>query len=130
MTPQELIENFEFLESWEDRYVYLLDLAKKMEPMPDTLKTDDTKVEGCVSQVWMLSKVEDGKINVVADSDAMIVRGLLAVLLELVNGKSTEEVSAIDFEDTFARINLASHLSPNRRNGFVAMVNRIKECTN
>ncbi len=126
MTPEELIENFSFLEDWEDKYRYLIELGEKLPPMPDTEKTPENKVDGCMSQVWISYVVQEGKFYFNMDSDAHIVRGLEAVLYTLVNGKTAEEIKIVDIEAVFNDLGLSEHLSPTRRNGFAGMVARIK----
>lgn len=129
MQADELIENFSLFDDWEDRYRYLIDLGRKLEPLPDDAKTEDTRVEGCVSQVWMVSRVDDGdppRIRFDADSDSQIVKGLIAVLKAVYDGKTRDEILAADIDGVFAQLGLDKHLSPNRRNGFQAMVQRIK----
>ncbi|MEI2384625.1 SufE family protein [Breoghania sp. JC706] len=127
----EIIENFEFLEDWEDRYRYVIELGRELPDMPEDERTDANKVQGCVSQVWLASTVEkdaDGRIRLSyrGDSDAHIVRGLVAILLTLVSGKSVKEIHDLDIEATFDRIGLREHLTPQRSNGLTSMVNRIR----
>lgn len=125
---QELIENFELFDDWEERYQYLIDLGKQLPAMDDALKVDHNKVEGCVSQVWMVAEIDDNaRFHFVADSDAAIVRGLIGVLRALYNDRDPREIDDIDIEAMFTRMGLENHLSPNRRNGFFAMVGRIHE---
>ena len=133
MTFAELAENFALFDDWDDRYAYLIDLGRKLPPLPDAWKTETTKVRGCMSQVWMVpghatgENGEDrGRFAFAADSDAHIVKGLIAVLGVLFSGKTPAEIAAIDTEAAFRQLGLDQHLSPNRRNGFVAMVDRIK----
>ena len=127
MTFDELRENFEFLESWEDRYRYLIDLGKELPPMDDALKNDQTRVDGCLSQVWMLGRLQpDQTMTYLADSDAAIVRGLIAVLLVVYGQKTASAVAATDIDTLFDDLGLGQHISLNRRNGFYAMVQRIK----
>lgn len=127
MTLPDLIENFQIFDDWEERYSYLLDLANRMPHMDEGLKTPQTKVNGCVSQVWLVKEVmPDGSVKLHMDSDAHIVRGLAAVLYVVFKDKKADELAAVDVEGIFADIGLLEHLSPNRRNGFVAMVQRIK----
>lgn len=128
MRVEELLENFALFEDWEDRYQYLIELGKKLPPMPEAYKTDANKVEGCTSQVWMVFiPDEDGKFNFLADSDAHIVRGLIAILHHLYAGKTAAETKDYDIEDIFTRLGLQQHLSVNRRNGFYAMVGRLQQ---
>jgi len=125
---EELRENFELFESWEERYRYLIDLGRELPPMDAALKTDATRVDGCLSQVWMLgSPGEDGLMRFLADSDAAIVRGLIAVLLVVYNGRSPDAIATTDIDDLFDSLGLGQHISLNRRNGFFAMVQRIKQ---
>ncbi len=129
MSFEELKENFALFDDWEDRYRYLIDLGRKLPDFPDALKTDANKVRGCMSQVWMVPGHPDGDLTrfaFAADSDAHIVKGLIAVLGTLFSGKSPEEITRIDTEAAFTAIGLDQHLSPSRRNGLVSMVEKIK----
>ena len=123
---QELQENFELFDDWEERYRYLIDLGRKLPKMDDTLKNDDTLVRGCTSQVWLVPEVKDGVLYFQADSDAHIVRGLVALLAAAYQGQKLSDIPKIDIEQTFREIGLDQHLSPNRRSGFFSMVERIK----
>lgn len=123
---QDLSENFSLFDNWEDRYRYLIDLGKELPPMPEELKTDERLVKGCTSRVWMEPKIEDGRFYFVADSDAHIVRGLIALLVAAYNGQELSKIGEIDIDATFKEIGLDQHLSPNRRNGFFSMVDRIR----
>ena len=125
MSPVELMENFQMLISWEDKYRYLIELGEKMKEFPESEKTDANKVLGCQSQVWISHKVENGRHYFNATSDAQIVRGLQAVLLVFIDGHTKEEILAVDMHSIFKRLGLEEHLSPSRRNGFLAMTNRI-----
>ncbi|MEM6780438.1 MAG: SufE family protein [Pseudomonadota bacterium] len=125
----ELVENFSLFDDWEERYRYLIDLGKGLEPMDEALKTENTLVRGCTSRVWMVAENRDGYFHFVADSDAHIVRGLIAVLLSAYQNKSAAEIQDIDINKAFSDIGLDQHLSPNRRNGFFAMVERIRSLT-
>lgn len=129
MDSEKLISNFEFLDEWEDRYALLIDLGKKLPDMPDEFKTEENKVRGCMSQVWMVTNISfdtPPRIEFIADSDSHIVKGLIAVLLIVYSGKTAEEIRSVDIHDIFSKLNLESHLSPNRRNGFFAMLERIR----
>lgn len=126
MDTAELIENFSFLEDWEDRYAYLIELGKDLPLMDDADKNDLTKVDGCMSQVWLKTKTDGDVLSFIGESDAHIVRGLIAVLRIILSGKTKEEIRQTDVEAVFKRLGLESHLSPTRRNGFFAMVERIK----
>ncbi len=126
-TLEELKENFALFDDWEERYKYLIDLGKGLSEMDEALKNEQTIVKGCTSRVWLVSQIqEDGTLHFIADSDAHIVRGLIAILLGAYEGKTVAEVKTIDIEAAFEEIGLNSHLSPNRRNGFFAMVGRIQ----
>ena len=95
MDTSELIENFSFLDDWEDRYAYLIELGKTLPLMADEDKNDDSKVEGCMSQVWLKTQINDGRLSFVGDSDAHIVRGLIAVLRVILSGKTKQEIPCI-----------------------------------
>ncbi|MDH5722072.1 MAG: SufE family protein [Alphaproteobacteria bacterium] len=123
---QELTENFALFSDWEERYRYLIDLGRNLPHMDESFKTDEYLVRGCTSQVWMVLSVdEEGCVHIAADSDAHIVRGLIAVLLAAYQDKKPEDIIALDIKSYFKEIGLDQHLSPNRRNGFFAMVERI-----
>ncbi|MBY5932671.1 SufE family protein [Tateyamaria omphalii] len=123
---EEIVEDFEFLEDWEDRYRYVIEQGKAMEPLPDALKVPATKVDGCASQVWLHPQVEDGVFRFDGESDAMIVKGLIAVLRRLYNGLTLAEVQAVDARAEMARLGLNDHLSAQRSNGLRAMIERIQ----
>ena len=127
MTIDELIENFEFLEGWEDKYRYIIDLGEKMPSLPENLKTDEWKVRGCQSQVWLVPSKEGEKISFRGDSDAMIVKGLIAIVLMIYNNKSPSEIKAVAVDEIFAKLGLEEHLSPSRRNGLISMTEKIKQ---
>ncbi|MCA1334095.1 SufE family protein [Pseudooceanicola marinus] len=124
---EEIVEDFEFLEDWEDRYRHVIDLGKAMEPLPDALKVPATKVEGCASQVWLHMRPEDGIFHFDGESDAMIVRGLIAVLKALYDGVPMAELGQVDPMAELGRLNLQEHLSAQRSNGLRAMIERIRE---
>lgn len=126
----ELAENFEFLGDWEERYRYIIDLGRALPEMPEEAKTAETKVQGCVSQVWMIAKPDPedpGRMIFIADSDAHIVRGLIAVLLIIFSGKTAEEILAINARALLGKLDLEGHLSPSRSNGLFSMVKRIED---
>lgn len=129
MTINAIAEDFAALDDWEDRYKYLIDLGNSLPPMDDLLKTEATKVKGCMSQVWILLGWDGGKLTLLADSDAQIVRGLIAVLHALFAGKTVAEIENIDVEKTFRDLGLEGHISPNRRNGFFSMVEVVRAFT-
>ncbi|WP_457645723.1 SufE family protein [Profundibacter sp.] len=128
---EDIAENFEFLDDWEDRYRFVIDLGKAMDPLEDALKVPATKVDGCSSQVWIVPQVEgsgpDAVFRFRGDSDAMIVRGLVAVLAALFNGLTVAEVLKVDAGGELARLQLNDHLSAQRSNGLRAMVERIRK---
>lgn len=125
LTAEELLENFSFLTDWEDKYRYLIELGDNLSPFDEKDKTDENKVDGCLSQVWFIHHQENDKHVFNATSDAHIVRGLEAVLLTFINHKTSQEIKALDLEALFNQMGLQEHLSPTRRNGFFAMVERI-----
>lgn len=132
MTLAQLEEDFALLEQWEDRYRYLIDLGNRLAPLTETEKTRANKVSGCVSQVWLVrdpAGAEAGagdKLNFRGTSDALIVRGLIALLLLIYSGKTGQEILAIDAHETFTSLGLAAHITPQRSDGFSAMVKRIQ----
>ncbi len=122
---ENLIENFSYLETWEDRYQYLVDLGEALPPLADEFKTETFKVAGCQSQVWLVPTFKDGKFYFQADSDAIIVKGIISVLMSIYNAKDTSEIKNIEVEKIFATLGLKEHLSPSRRNGMMSMVQKI-----
>ncbi|GGX38485.1 SufE family protein [Saccharospirillum salsuginis] len=127
VTTDDILDTLSFFDSWEDRYRYIIDLGKELPPMDDALKTEDRIVKGCQSQVWLAHEEQGGNMNFIADSDAHIVRGLLAVILAAYNGKNRQQILDFDIEDYFERLDLIRHLSPTRGNGLRAMVGRIRD---
>ena len=124
---EEIVEDFEFLEDWEDRYRYVIEKGKAMDPLPDALKVPATKVTGCASQVWLHPQIEAGRFRFDGESDAMIVRGLIAVLRALYNDLPVAEVPKVDAQGELARLGLNDHLSAQRSNGLRAMIRRISD---
>ncbi|TDK50343.1 SufE family protein [Antarcticimicrobium luteum] len=124
---EEIVEDFEFLEDWEDRYRHVIELGKAMAALNDALKVPATKVDGCASQVWLHPVIDNGVFRFDGDSDAMIVRGLIAVLRMLYNGLPVAEVSKVDAKAELGRLGLNDHLSAQRSNGLRAMIERIRE---
>ncbi|MEM9782361.1 MAG: SufE family protein [Pseudomonadota bacterium] len=126
---EEIAENFELFDDWEDRYRYVIDLGKAMAPLEEAERIDVHKVEGCASQVWLVPEVEgdgDGaRLHFRGDSDAMIVRGLIALLHALYSGQTLNEIRAIDAPAELGRLGLESHLSAQRSNGLKAMIRRL-----
>ena len=123
---EELVEDFAFLEDWEDRYRHVIEEGKAMEPLPAELKVPATKVDGCASQVWLHATIDAGRLNFDGESDAMIVNGLIAVLRKLYNGLTLEEVRSTDARAELGKLGLTDHLSAQRSNGLRAMIERIQ----
>ena len=126
----DLIESFEMFDEWEDRYRFLIDLGKELPPFPDEERTDENKVHGCQSNVWMIASPHEAggqtTIDFLADSDAHIVRGLIAILTRLYSGRTANEIMNFDVEGFFRNLGLDQHLSMGRRNGLSGMVARIR----
>jgi len=130
-TIDEIIENFSFLDDWDDRYRYVIELGRTLTPLPDDVRTDANKVQGCASQVWLGTTVERNgaagpALSFVGDSDAHIVRGLIAILFALYSGKPAREILDTDAIALFEKLSMREHLTPQRSNGFRSMVERIK----
>ncbi len=123
---EELVETFEFLDDWEDRYRHVIDMGKSLDPMEDALKVPATKVDGCASQVWLHITEDAGKISFQGDSDAIIVKGLIGVLQALFVGTTRAEAQAIDAMAEMKRLGLDGHLSAQRSNGLRAMIARLQ----
>lgn len=131
MQLDEIISNFDYLEEWEDRYRYLIELGRTLETLPENAHTEENKVRGCASQVWLETKrVKDADGNLIlifrGDSDAHIVRGLVALVLALYSDHTPADILAADAMPLFEKLGLAAHLTPQRANGLRAMVDRIK----
>ncbi len=122
----ELVDEFEFLGDWEERYRYLIELGQALPAFPDAERTEDRKVKGCVSQVWVVVDNQDGRLNLRGDSDAHIVKGLVALMDRLYTGRTPAEALSIDPKAVLGRIGLAEHLSPQRSNGLASMIKRIR----
>ena len=122
-----IVEDFEFLEEWEERYAHVIELGRAMAPLDAALKVPATKVDGCASQVWLHIRPNSGLFHFDGDSDAMIVRGLIAVLRALYNGVPVAQVGAVDAHAELGRLGLNEHLSSQRSNGVRAMIARIRE---
>ena len=131
ITIDEIAENFTLLDDWEDRYRYVIELGGELAPLSDAEHSPGTKVRGCASQVWLVSQAEPGGANGAVlrfrgDSDAHIVRGLIAILLAIYSGKSARDILRIDAEALFSRLGLREHLTQQRSNGLASMVERIR----
>lgn len=129
-TVDELVSDFEIFDDWEDRYAHILDLGRKLDPLPEAARTDANKVRGCMSQVWLISDREEGdgaaRLHFRGDSDAHLVKGLIALLMELYDRRTPDEILALDGEEAIRRLGLDEFLSAQRRNGLVAMLGRIR----
>ena len=123
---EDIAETFEFLDDWEDRYRHVIEMGKAMDPLPDSFKVPAYKVDGCASQVWLRPMIEGGRFGFQGDSDAMIVRGLIAVLHALYDGLPLADVAKVDAGAELGRLGLNEHLSSQRSNGVRAMVERIR----
>jgi len=131
----EIIENFELMEEWDDRYRYLIELGRALPPLPEAARNDANKVRGCASQVWLSTSVKpnssDGPVLAFdGDSDAHIVRGLIAILFALYSGKGAKQILSTDAVALFEKLGLREHLTPQRSNGFRSMVDRIRHDAN
>ena len=131
MTIDEIIENFEFLDDWDDRYRYLIELGRELEPLPEEAHNDANKVRGCASQVWLLTEVRRGangepELHFLGDSDAHIVRGLIAILLTLYSGRTPQQILSTDAVAVFDEFGFREHLTPQRSNGLRSMIERIR----
>jgi cysteine desulfuration protein SufE len=131
MPIDEIIENFDLLDEWDDRYRYLIELGRALPPLPDGARSDANKVQGCASQVWLSTSIKPNGsggpvLTFEGDSDAHIVRGLIAVLFALYSGKNAKDILAADAIKLFEKLGLREHLTPQRSNGFRSMVERIR----
>ncbi len=130
MNIDELVDNFKALDEWEDRYAYLISLGEQLPSMDIALKTPASKVPGCMSQVWMVMGWDaDGRLTLAADSDAALVKGLIAIVEVIFVGKTKAEAAAVDVPALFSELGLDQHISPNRRNGFYSMVEKVRAFT-
>ncbi len=123
---QEVIEDFSLYEEWLDKYEYLIELGKALEPFPEEKKTEDRLIKGCQSRVWLDAELRDGRLYFQADSDAIITKGIISLLVSVYSGRTPEEIAADDF-GFVAQIGLRENLSPTRANGLVSMIETIKE---
>jgi cysteine desulfuration protein SufE len=131
MTIDEINENFALLDEWDDRYRYLIELGRMLPPLPDAAHIEANKVQGCASQVWLTTDIERGPsgpvLSFIGDSDAHIVRGLIAILLAIYSGKPANDILATDALALFDKLGLREHLTPQRSNGLKSMVGRIRD---
>ena len=130
MTLEDIIDNFELLDDWDDRYRYLIELGRELEPLSTSAHNETNKVRGCASQVWLETTVDtsdgDPRLTFRGDSDAHIVKGLITLVFALYSGKTSSAIVATEAQPVFERLGLSSHLTPQRSNGVRAMVERIK----
>lgn len=131
MLIDEIIGNFELMDEWDDRYRYIIELGRNLPELPERARTEANKVQGCASQVWMETEIKpDGAggpvLTFVGDSDAHIVKGLIAILLALYSGQTAKEILSRDAAALFTQLGLGEHLTPQRSNGFRSMVERIR----
>jgi len=127
-TLDDVRETMSFLDDWEDRYSYIIDLGKQLPGMPDADKTEENFIHGCQSQVWIVHELdpETGKILLLVESDALIVKGLAAIVMVAFNARTPQEILDLDIDAVFAELDLLRHLSPTRGNGLRSMVRRIR----
>ena len=123
---QSIVEDFSLYEEWLDKYEYLIELGKSLAPFPEEKKTEERLIKGCQSRVWLDSEQKDGKLYFTADSDAIITKGIISLLISVYSGRTREEIAADDF-GFVAEIGLKENLSPTRANGLVSMINTIKK---
>ncbi|KAA0971096.1 SufE family protein [Aureimonas fodinaquatilis] len=129
-TIEDIDTDFAYLDDWEDRYRYLIELGRELEPLPEAQMNDSTKVPGCVSQVWLTVKTDDSKpprLHYSGQSDAHIVKGLVAIVLALFSNRTAAEILETNAEEVFASLGLKEHLTPQRSNGLRSMVARIRK---
>ncbi|MCL7943467.1 SufE family protein [Marinobacter sp. ATCH36] len=128
-TLEDVLDGFEFLDDWEERYAFIIDLGKQLPAFPDDERTEENYVHGCQSQVWLIHHYDEdsGKLFLLIDSDAIIVRGLAAIILVALNGKTPRDMLATDIDELFEQLDLFRHISPTRGNGLRAMVGKIRD---
>ena len=127
MDLQELTDNFAFFDGWEEKYQYVIDLGRQLEPLDEQYKTEEWKVKGCQSQVWLVPSFINGLIHFRGDSDAILVKGIIAIVLLIYNDKTPQEIKTVDVMKIFATLGLEENLTPSRRNGMMSMVAKIRE---
>jgi len=126
---EDVLDGFEFLDDWEDRYAFIIDLGKQLPAFPDDARIEENYVHGCQSQVWVISHFDEasGKLYLLIDSDAIIVRGLAAMITIALNGRTPRDLLATDIDELFERLDLFRHISPTRGNGLRSMVGKIRD---
>lgn len=128
INTDEILDTFEFLDDWEERYAYIIDLGKKLPAFPESEKVEENYVHGCQSQVWLIHYLdeESGKLYLLIDSDALIVRGLAAIVLAAMNAKTPSDLLAVNIEEIFEKMDLIRHVSATRGNGLRSMVKKVQ----
>ena len=126
-TLDQYVDDFELLDDWEQRYEYLVELGEQLETMPEHLKTEQNRVHACMSKVWIDMNVHNGVVHLQADCDTSIIKGVVALLVNLCNGLTADQIQSIDMDEIFQRLGLDEHLSPNRHVGVYAMFELIKQ---
>lgn len=121
----QLIEDFGFMEDWEDKYAFLIELGKELKPLPDAAKTEDNLIRGCQSRVWLTASMDNGRVQFAADSDAFISKGMVAMLVKVYHNQKPEDILHEKL-DLLERIGLHEHLSPNRSNGLASMLKQMR----
>jgi len=127
MTPVEIAERFSVFDDWEERYAYIIDLGRKLPPFDEEAKNEENLVRGCISRVWLTSRFDGQKIHFAADSDAVIVKGLIAIVLMIHSDKTPNEILALNVDNLFEQLGLGGHVTINRRNGFYSMLETIRK---
>lgn len=131
MSIERVIQAFEMMPSWQERYRLIIDMGRKLPPLPDEDRIDENLLEGCMSQVWMTARLDESEdppvLRLTADSDSQIVRGLIAIVFEVFNNRPPAEILETDIESIFQQLELEQHISPGRRNGLSSMVRRVRE---
>ena len=123
----EIVDIFDLLGDWDQRYQYLIELGEKLPAMPDRFKTDYNKVKGCMSQVWITAYIENSQVKFTGDSDSSVIKGILALLISLCDGLTVRQIQNLDMDEIFQGLNLDEHLSPNRHVGVYAMFDLMKQ---
>jgi len=128
-TLEDVLDGFELLDDWEERYAFIIDLGKQLPTFPEEARVEENYVHGCQSQVWLIHHYDEasGRLYLLIDSDAMIVRGLAAIILVALNGKTPRDLLATDIDELFEQLDLFRHISPTRGNGLRAMVGKIRD---
>ena len=127
MTTEDLIDGFEFMDSWEDTYRHLIELGETLPPLEDKWRPEEWKVKGCQSQVWLVPQIRNGIFHFKGDSDAILVKGIISIVLLIYNDKTAAEIKNIDVTKIFVKLGLEENLTPSRRNGMLSMVEKIKQ---